>query len=163
MSLQALPTELDLEIIENLDRDSQSQVTQASKYYRRTGLPVLHKQITLYNNEDWKIKLLLTTLLCHDDLRHLVKKFILLDSDEDDLYLPNLTDNILFYTNEKATAVSDLLWSQDSAVRDAIVKMCVHHRFQVELRAVWFAKISDPYPLFDGHLALVLCLRQAIE
>jgi hypothetical protein len=63
MSLQALPTELDVLIVGYLDTQDASRLTRASKPWRRIGEPVLYANICLYDDkEDW-INALLGTLL----------------------------------------------------------------------------------------------------
>jgi hypothetical protein len=68
MSLQALPTELDVLIVRYLDTQDASQLTRVSKYWRRIGEPVLYANIRLYDDkEDW-INALLDTLLKRREL-----------------------------------------------------------------------------------------------
>jgi hypothetical protein len=77
MSLQALPTELDVAIIKYFDRRQQSRMSRASKYYRRITEPLLYSDLQFFNNEDDRIKRLIT-LVSRKDLRHSITRFDLL-------------------------------------------------------------------------------------
>jgi hypothetical protein len=61
MSLQDLPTELDLRILDHLEGSDLSRMTRVNKYYRRVGEPLLYHSIKLYSHQDDRLKLLLVT------------------------------------------------------------------------------------------------------
>jgi hypothetical protein len=75
MSLEALPTELDLRIIGFLDTKHKSALSRVSKYYRDVAEPLLYERVQLWGHDDHRVRQLLLTLLQRKDLRHLVKEF----------------------------------------------------------------------------------------
>lgn len=161
MSLADLPTELDERILEYLPILDRSNIVLVSKYYQRIGEPLLYKSIRFLGHRDARIKRLLTTLLRRRYLRRLVKSFELsLDQDEP-LFRdegPPLDDDTHYPPSPAQGLICELLWSEIVEIKKVLENLTSRYNTSPEWRSTWFAKIFEPYPSYDGALALLLCL-----
>tara|TARA_R110002003_G_scaffold235_20_gene17088 strand:+ start:1685 stop:3289 length:1605 start_codon:yes stop_codon:yes gene_type:complete len=159
MSLQALPSELDTVILSHLNMRDKCHMTMVSKYYRRIGEPLLYERVCLWTDEDDRIKHLLLTLLQRDDLRPFVKQFRLRQqvgvSPEP---LPQLTDRIRYRGDPDGAQLSESIWAQAPTIRNLLADLSSRYDVSAEFRMIWFAKVLELFPLFDGALSLLLCL-----
>jgi len=162
MSLQALPTELDVRIIELLNVADRSQITRVSKYYRKVSEPLLYHTISVFDTEHDRIKLLLTTFLSRKDLRPLLKRFSLFqdaNNPHDPLNPPpQMHHAVSYHPSREGSALCDRLWSYMPAIRDALESLAARFNLDHEYRTIWFSKVFQPFPYFDGALSLLLCL-----
>jgi hypothetical protein len=161
MSLTGFPTELDERIIKYLPTPDRTNIVLVSKYYQRIGETLLYKSIRFLGHRDARIKRLLTTLLRRKHLRRLVKSFELsLDQDEP-LFLdegPPLDDDTHYPPSPVQGLICELLWSEIVEIKKMLENLTSRYNISPELRSTWFAKVFEPYPSYDGALALLLCL-----
>jgi hypothetical protein len=158
MPLQDLPTELDIKILSYLDDEDLACVTRVSKYYRKIGEPILYATIYLWEHEDYRIKQLLLTLLHRHDLCGAMRTFRLYNRSRpahDERRNLEWPDKPLDPTGSD---VGDSLWRHMTYLRDALDGLLGPHALPTELKLTWHGKILEPYPSFDGALALLLCL-----
>jgi hypothetical protein len=159
MSLQALPSELDSVILSHLNMRDKSHMTMVSKYYRRIEEPLLYERISLWTDEDDRIKHLLLTLLQRVDLRPFVKQFRLRQEEGvSPEPLPQLTDRISYRSDPDGAELSESIWAQTPTIRNLLADLSPRYDISAEFRMIWFAKVLEQFPLFDGALSLLLCL-----
>jgi hypothetical protein len=153
MSLGGLPTELDVVILDYLDRNDVSCVSRVSKYYRKLAEPLLYHDIQLHTHEHDRIKRLLITLVNRKDLCQRIRRFNVrcgpkmavlnpLESADEDLY--------------------NKLMSNASKINEAICEMAAQGSFPPILKLETFASVFKPNPFYDGALAVILCMSTRI-
>ncbi|KAF2818654.1 hypothetical protein CC86DRAFT_413775 [Ophiobolus disseminans] len=160
MSLQALPTELDLRIIQLLDLVDMCHVTLVSQYYSEIAHPVLYERITFWNDDGDRIRKLLATFLDHRDLGQFVKYFRL---RQDPLGRPTpqarrLCDRMHFETSPVKKTLYDLVRVQAGRMAEVIETISSRCNIVPEHSVAWVSKPFELHPLFDDSLSLLLCL-----
>jgi hypothetical protein len=115
MSLEALPTELDLRIIGFLDTKHKSALSRVSKYYRDVAEPLLYERVQLWGHDDHRVRQLLLTLLQRKDLRHLVKEFCLWHSRSAPIPLLPRLDKVPI--SPDGYHLNELFWSHITEIK----------------------------------------------
>jgi hypothetical protein len=167
MSLDDLPTELDDHIIGYLDMADTNSISRVDKYYRKLSEPHLYEHLNARKNNPRRLRLLLRTLLCHKDLRPLIKGLVLnLSRDE------SVTLQLLTPPNDRQIT-SAVLDPQGDAFYQDLQSLLIHindaingivgSELPAQFKMAWFGKIFEPYSLFDGALSLILCMATSLQ
>lgn len=150
MSLQALPTELDVLIFDYLGSQEKSRLARVSKAYYKTGIPLLYQSLRFYQDEFDKVTYLLMTLLRCGDLSKHIENFELQFRTTDDIIsqAPKLP------VVSKAKDLDDQLKSYSYLIKQAI------HRTDVPKfeKINWIQRIIKLDPKLDYILALTVRL-----
>jgi hypothetical protein len=159
MSLQALSTELDVAIIKYLDRGSQSRLSLASKYYRRITEHLLYSVLRFFNNENDRIKQLLLMLVSREDLRHSIMSFELLHKRcRANSRYSAIEKHIPAPPDRQGDDLCEYLMAQSGLITIALSELAVRYGIGTQYKMSLYAKIFESLPLFDGALALILCM-----
>jgi hypothetical protein len=171
MALEALPTELQLQILGYLNGGPLysegaplSRVMRTSKYFHKLAEPILYDDINLATCDDDRIKQLLITLTLHKDIRRAVHHFRLYYDDCD--LGQNQSVRHGWFIGEpdpRGPNLSATIWSHITDVTRALQTLLDPHSLPTELKIGWLRKVLEPYPLLDGALALLLCLTTDIN
>ena len=132
-----------------------SNVVKLTSNYRKLGEPMLYKAICLHSEQYDRIKQLLLTLLERSDLCLMVKSFTLFHGMDELFPPPRLDDTIRYMASLESKQICDRFWTQIQELSECI---CTEFHFLPELRGIWFHKLFEPCPLFDGALSLLLSL-----
>jgi len=151
MSLKALPTEIDEQILDYLEQTDLSTLSKVYKYHRKIAEPLLYHTIKLRDNRSIKIRSLLLTLLSRNDLAHHIRRLLVrLDS----LSLPRCRQ----LTSEVDNRMEEAL----PAIQDSIKTIIGTDAGTAGVRTTWLGSIlSEDFE--GGTAALVACLASKIE
>lgn len=162
-SLQDLPTELDAHIIGYVDHSDIERMTCVSKYYRKVAELLLYHAVYLGVDNDDLIKLLMLTLLGRPDLRPLMQSIEIDYSPQSRLHpLPKLDTAIYLPNNRPQGALYHQLSSQVLVIKDTIEEL-LGLNFDSQAKLALLAKVLEPFPYFDGALALVILLAHKVK
>jgi hypothetical protein len=161
--MEALPTELDVKILGYVRQGNGSamvdmeRVTRVSKYCRKISEPLLYERVTLYHDEADRIKLLLMTLLGRKDLRKHLHHLRILQCDTPQGRVIVREDEFanLPYDHTQGDMFYDRLASQLTNIKTTIDEIATPY-MSAQLRMIWVSKVLQPFPGFDGALALII-------
>jgi hypothetical protein len=167
--MEALPTELDVKILGYVRQGDYSamvdmeRVTRVSKYYRNIGQPLLYQRVTLYHDEADRIKLLLMTLLGRKDLRkHLHHLRILhCDTPQGGVIARDNEFVNLPYDHTQGDVFYERLASHLTNIKTTIDEIAIPY-MSAQIRMIWVSKVLQPFPGFDGALALIIGMAKNI-
>jgi hypothetical protein len=153
--MEALPTELDVKILGYVRQGNGSamvdmeRVTRVSKYYRKISEPLLY--------EADRIKLLLMTLLGRKDLRKHLHHLRILQCDTPQGRVIAREDEFanLPYDHTQGDMFYDRLASQRTNIKTTIDEIATPY-MSAQLRMIWVSKVLQPFPGFNGALALII-------
>lgn len=150
MSLKALPTEIDEQILDYLEQTDLSTLLKVSKYHRKIAEPLLYHTITLRDNRSIKIRSLLLTLLSRNDLAHHIRRLLV----RLDLRLPRGRQ----LTSEVDNRMEEAL----PAIQDSIKTIIGTDAGTAGVRTTWLGSILSE-DFVGGTAALVACLASKVE
>jgi hypothetical protein len=127
MPLQALPTELDIRIVEYLATRDASRLSRTSKYYRRVAEPIFYKDVVFTNRQDDLIKRFLIILLDRDDMRLHVESLTLYDSGPSRTF--ETRGVIEFASDPSGGRVYEELWKSLHKVQNIVNNLADRYRF----------------------------------
>jgi hypothetical protein len=156
MSLPALPTELDMQIIEYLhdseDRKALSSLLRVNKYSRAVCEPVLYRNLRLRAPGEAQIKRLLITLLDTPGLTKHIRTLVF-HATETESYVDDRT-----WLQEMDKSIL-ALWSHAGSIQEEIGSRSGY--MSAEYMVTWFGSIfaregqdQARRPSVDGSLAL---------
>jgi len=159
MSLEELPTELDAAIIDYLEQGDLTELCLVSKYYRQLAEPHLYDSIEFYNNHEDRVNLLLFTLIKRKDLRSSIHHFVLRHEPQAPWpEVPDLAPQIFEPVDDGNIDLCDVLMAHAPRITKLVSDLAHTYKINPHLKMEMFASVFDPYPHYDGPLALILCL-----
>ncbi|KAF2833105.1 hypothetical protein CC86DRAFT_376336 [Ophiobolus disseminans] len=149
MSLDALSTELDDEIVRRLAKSELEALSRTTKYYRALSEPYLYKNPEFATNEARRIILLFQTIVRRQELAKYIRSF-------------TVTPDQGLNAHSTFTQADDTeMWQNVTIVKEVIAKITQRRDLKLTLR--WFGLVFGGEPLFDGALAIILCLALNLE
>jgi hypothetical protein len=150
MSIFALSTELDENILRRLAQPELDSVSRTSKYYRTLAEPLLYEDLVFSEGQESSLACLLVTCLRRKELaKHIrlfsckVRKRYPQDSLWDERLIKEMLDNI-------------------EAVKGIVHKIAAPlRRRQLELE--WMGSIYSMPSSMDGAIAVILCMATNLE
>jgi hypothetical protein len=150
MSLQALPTELDEQILGHLAQTDLSTVSKVSKYHRKIAEPLLYRTVTLCGDRSIDIRSLFLTLLSRSDLAlHIRRLLVRLD-----LRLPR--------SHQLTSEVDNRMEEALPAIQNSIKTIIGTDAGTAGIRTTWLGSILSE-DFVGGTSALVVCLARDLE
>jgi hypothetical protein len=163
MPLQALPTELDVMIIDNLNQQDLSYMSQTSKYYRRISEPLLYRGIRFGTGQHHRIKQLLVTLVSREDLRKCTEYYDLVHADDHEQIMPYNYPSLMLSRDPDRDELYDKLWAHVSDIQKILDNLAHRYSISTQFKTAWLTLIFEPCPGFDGALSLLLCLAHNLK
>lgn len=163
MSFGALPTELDATIINHLAHGDLIRLSCVSKYYRKLAETLLYDNIQLHTHDHNRIKRLLLTLLHRRGLRPLIHRLgVHHERGSANLKETHVINQIILPVDLGDTGLYEALVAHASSIDAVLSKLAALYGFHPQFKRAMFAKIFEPYPLYDGALALILCMMTKV-
>jgi hypothetical protein len=150
MSLQALPTELDEQIIGHLVQTDLSTMSRVSKYHRKMAEPLLYRAIALWDDRGINIRSLLLTLLSRSDLALHVRRLLV----RQDLRSSR--------SRQLTSEVDNRMEEALPAIHNSIKTIIGTDAGTAGIRAAWLGSILSE-DFVGGTTALVACLSHNVE
>jgi hypothetical protein len=78
------------------------------------------------------------------------------------IMLSQLFNTINYASSRENSLICDRLCTESQTSNARIQELSTNHHLDAELKGIWFHKLFEPCPLFDGALSLLLCLAPKI-
>jgi hypothetical protein len=105
-------------------------------------------------------------LLCREDLRELIKSFRLCRDVRNRPFegLPplGLVHRIALFASAYGSEFDNLLWSHVENIKKTIEDLTTRYNLARAGRTLWFARLFENFPIYDGALSLLLCLATQV-
>lgn len=150
MSLQALPTEMDEQILGHLAPSDLSTMSKVSKYHRKIAEPLLYRTITLWDDRSINIRSLLLTLLSRRDLALHIRRLL--------VRLDLRSSRNLPLTSEVDNRMEEAL----PAIQDSIKTIIGTGAGTARIRTTWLGSVLSE-DFVGGTSALVVCMALNIK
>jgi hypothetical protein len=150
MSLQALPTEMDEQILGYLAQTDLSTISKVSKYHRTIAEPLLYRTITLWDDRSINIRSLLLTLLSRSDLALHIRRLLV----RMDLRSPR--------SRQLTSEVDNRMEEALPAIQDSIKTIIGTDAGTAGIRTTWLGSILSE-DFIGGTSALVVSLAYNVE
>ncbi|KAF2818685.1 hypothetical protein CC86DRAFT_433211 [Ophiobolus disseminans] len=161
MPLHKLSTELDVIVVGYLDPSAIEPMTHVSKYYRELAEPRLYRHVCFAATQGRRITQFLLTLLERPDLRPQVESIELYSHSNDQP--PPMSILQTHPGDPSGVSLYHRLTSQQATIRSVILTTLAHTSSTPENRTHFFLRVFDPFPYFDGALAIVVCLANKVK